>query len=82
MISEVADYELRGAIRDALGLRRGFPGDQELRELMGEAVYCVDGTRLLARWGVEPSQQVEAAASRTEESGSPKPASSHLRSSG
>ncbi len=49
LISDAPDHALRGAIRDALGLRRAFPGDQELRELMREAVCHVDGGRQLAQ---------------------------------
>jgi hypothetical protein len=62
LITEAPDHALRGAIRDALGLRRAFPGDQELRELMREAVYYVDGKRLLEQ--NERSKAAEARSSR------------------
>ena len=60
LISEAPDHALRGAIRDALGLRRAFPGDQELRELMHEAVCYVDGKRLL-----EQNERSKAAETRS-----------------
>lgn len=60
LISEVPDHALRGAIRDALGLRRAVPDNQELRELMREAVYYVDGERLL-----EQNERSKAAEGRS-----------------
>jgi hypothetical protein len=47
LITEVPDHALRGAIRDALGLRRALPGNKELRDLMHEAVNYVNETRKL-----------------------------------
>jgi hypothetical protein len=59
LITKSPDDALRGAIRDALGLRRAYPGDRELRELMREAVYYVNGDRLL-----EQSKRSKAAERR------------------